>query len=138
MAHVRAFEFFGSIPQLLVASRRKRNTCPMPIVSNAGAQTGCCHGVKYRQCHPSSGGLASTSSYTSGAGIPNLPGIAESLPRVRAVKLENACQKALLLERPWRQVILNLLINHRDRLKEESPDDAPVEHSNVRGAGYYH
>ncbi|OFB49582.1 hypothetical protein BA187_17610 [Serratia marcescens] len=37
MAHVRAFEFFGSIPQLLVASRRKRNTCPMPIVSNAGA-----------------------------------------------------------------------------------------------------
>jgi len=55
-----------------------------------------------------------------------------------AVRLENACQKALLLERPWRQVILNLLINHRDRLKEESPDDAPVEHSNVRGAGYYH
>jgi transposase len=55
-----------------------------------------------------------------------------------SVRLENACQKALLLERPWRQVILNLLINHRDRLKDESPDDAPVEHSNVRGAGYYH
>lgn len=34
---------------------------------------------------------------------------------------ENACQQALLLERPWRQVILNLLTNHRDRLKDEAP-----------------
>lgn len=53
-------------------------------------------------------------------------------------RLENACQQALLLERPWRQVILNLLTNHRDRLKDEAPDESPVEHSNVRGAGYYH
>lgn len=55
-----------------------------------------------------------------------------------AARLENTCQQALLLERPWRQVILNLLINRRERLKDESPDDSPVEHSNVRGAGYYH
>lgn len=53
-------------------------------------------------------------------------------------RLENACQQALLLVRPWRQVILNLLTNHRDRLKDEAPDESPVEHSNVRGAGYYH
>lgn len=53
-------------------------------------------------------------------------------------RLENACQQALLLERPWRQVILNLLTNHRDRLKDEAPDESPIEHSNVRGAGYYH
>lgn len=53
-------------------------------------------------------------------------------------RLENACQQALLLERPWRQVILNLLTNNRDRLKDEAPDESPVGHSNVRGAGYYH
>lgn len=53
-------------------------------------------------------------------------------------RLENACQQALLLERPWRQVILNLLRNHRDRQQDDAPDDTPVEHSNVRGAGYYH
>lgn len=54
------------------------------------------------------------------------------------VRLDNTCQQALLLERPWRQVILNLLTNHRDRLNDEVPDESPVEHSNVRGAGYYH
>ena len=40
-------------------------------------------------------------------------------------RLENACQQALLLERPWRQVILNLLTNHRERLKDEAPNESP-------------
>lgn len=53
-------------------------------------------------------------------------------------RLENACQQALLLESPWRQVILNLLRNHRERQQDDTPDETPVEHSNVRGAGYYH
>lgn len=48
-------------------------------------------------------------------------------------RLENTYQQELLLERPWPQVILN-----RDRLKDETPDEIPVEHSNVSGAGYYH
>ncbi|MHA1067266.1 hypothetical protein ACR9GP_26130 [Enterobacter ludwigii] len=29
-------------------------------------------------------------------------------------------------------------LHHRDRLKDEAPDESPVGHSNVRGAGYYH
>lgn len=51
---------------------------------------------------------------------------------------ENACQQVLLLEFLWRQVILSLLINHRDRQKDDVPDESRVEHSNSRGAGYYH
>lgn len=55
-----------------------------------------------------------------------------------SARLENACQQALLLERPCRQVLLNLLTNRREEPKNDSPDDPPVEHNNVRGAGYYH
>ena len=39
--------------------------------------------IPQTECDPIGGGLASASSYASGAGIPNLPGVAESLPRVR-------------------------------------------------------
>ena len=53
---------------------------------------------------------------------------------------ETACQQALLLERPHRQVIVNLLSNRRKgepALPAEAEDDI-AEHENVRGAGYYH
>ena len=54
-------------------------------------------------------------------------------------RLEKACRQALLLERPHRQVIMNLLLNRREETETDvAQEDAPVEHANVRGAGYYH
>ena len=51
-------------------------------------------------------------------------------------KLEAACQQALLLERPHRQVILNLL-KHPHMMTTPEPDETPVSHHNLRGQDYY-
>ena len=51
-------------------------------------------------------------------------------------QLEAACQKALLLERPHRQVILNLL-KHPQTTQAKEPEESPVEHPNLRGQDYY-
>jgi transposase len=54
-------------------------------------------------------------------------------------RLENACRQALLLEKPHRQVIVNLLDNRRDEIPAApAEDETPIQHGNVRGAGYYH
>ena len=54
-------------------------------------------------------------------------------------RLEKACQQALLLERPHRRVIMNLLLNRREETETDvAQEDVLVEHANVRGAGYYH
>ena len=50
--------------------------------------------------------------------------------------LETACQKALLLERPHRQVILNLL-KPPQAVKAPQPDEITVSHPNLRGQDYY-
>lgn len=51
-------------------------------------------------------------------------------------KLEVACQQALLLERPYRQVILNLL-KHPQQITLTEQEEAPVNHLNLRGQDYY-
>jgi transposase len=55
-------------------------------------------------------------------------------------RLEQACQSAILLERPTRRTVVNLLKNNREdpaRLQPTSPEEPSVSHSNIRGAGYY-
>ena len=106
----------------------------MPIASNVGSGEFCCHGRKVSAAPPERGGLA----FAWGSDVEPLHHRTHSELAYRtflelfnisrecgAARLENTSQKALVLERLWRQMILNLLINHRDRLKEESPDDAP-------------
>jgi len=51
-------------------------------------------------------------------------------------QLEAACQKALLLERPHRPVILNLL-KHPQGGKPPETEEIPVHHPNLRGQDYY-
>ncbi|MEE2003446.1 IS21 family transposase, partial [Alkalimonas sp. MEB108] len=54
-------------------------------------------------------------------------------------RLEAACLKALLLEQPHRKVILNLLINNKEReLSGTDIDEHPMmNHHNIRGQHYY-
>lgn len=54
-------------------------------------------------------------------------------------RLEAACQKALLLEQPHRKVILNLLVNNKEReLSSTDIDEHPtMDHHNIRGQHYY-
>lgn len=53
-------------------------------------------------------------------------------------RVESACQTALLLERPHRTVVVNLLNNHKEhgiQLVEE--EENAVTHHNIRGQNYY-
>lgn len=52
-------------------------------------------------------------------------------------RVEAACQKALLLERPHRSVVVNLLNNNKEVTQAAEPDDTPVTHHNIRGQHYY-
>lgn len=55
-------------------------------------------------------------------------------------RLEQACQKALLLERPTRRTVENLLKNNLENIDhpvEQAPETTPVTHSNIRGSEYY-
>lgn len=53
-------------------------------------------------------------------------------------RLEKACQSALLLERPSRMTVKNLLENKREDLSLEPVQESePLNHDNIRGAGYY-
>jgi transposase len=53
-------------------------------------------------------------------------------------RVEAACQKALLLERPHRTVVVNLLNNHKE-IAQPAPEqeENPVTHHNIRGQHYY-
>lgn len=53
------------------------------------------------------------------------------------VALENACQKALLLERPYLKVIRNLLKQPAEVQGELPLDNEPPTHTNLRGPGYF-
>ncbi|XOV78138.1 MAG: IS21 family transposase [Aestuariibacter sp.] len=54
-------------------------------------------------------------------------------------RLEAACQKALLLERPYYTVISNLLKHHKEQASDhpQQDNDTPINHPNVRGHHYY-
>ena len=53
-------------------------------------------------------------------------------------RVEAACQKALLLERPHRTVVVNLLNNHKEQANQPTgEDETPVTHHNIRGQHYY-
>ena len=56
-----------------------------------------------------------------------------------AARLEAACQKALLLERPHRTVVLNLLKHHQEGIPDTATEqeELPVTHHNIRGQHYY-
>ena len=56
-----------------------------------------------------------------------------------AARLEAACQKALLLERPHRMVVLNLLKHHQESIPDTATEqeELPVTHHNIRGQHYY-
>jgi len=56
-----------------------------------------------------------------------------------AARLEAACQKALLLERPHRSVVMNLLKHHQESVPSTAVehDEQPVTHHNIRGQHYY-
>ena len=53
-------------------------------------------------------------------------------------RVEAACQKALLLERPHRTVVVNLLNNHKET-DSQAPEkeESAVTHHNIRGQHYY-
>lgn len=53
-------------------------------------------------------------------------------------RVEAACQKALLLERPHRTVVVNLLNNHKE-IAQETPEqeENAFTHHNIRGQHYY-
>lgn len=55
------------------------------------------------------------------------------------VRLEQACQSALLLERSDRFTVKNLLENKRENYaKEQSKEpNEPIKHPNIRGSKYY-
>ena len=53
-------------------------------------------------------------------------------------RVEAACQKALLLERPHRTVVLNLLTHNKEQAEHViEQDDEPVTDHNIRGQHYY-
>ena len=53
-------------------------------------------------------------------------------------RVEAACQKALLLERPHRTVVVNLLNNNKENTQETpEQEENPVTHHNIRGQHYY-
>jgi transposase len=53
-------------------------------------------------------------------------------------RVEAACQKALLLGRPHRTVVVNLLNNHKELAHQPAEqDESPVTHHNIRGQHYY-
>jgi len=55
-----------------------------------------------------------------------------------AIRLECACQKALLLERPNRATVANLLKNSLENQQEELElQTEPLQHTNIRGGNYY-
>ena len=54
-------------------------------------------------------------------------------------RLEQACQDALMVEKPYFSFIKNLLENHREgKLTSDSNDTPDIQHSNVRGPSNYH
>lgn len=55
------------------------------------------------------------------------------------VRLEQACQSALLLERPNRATVKKLLENKRENIAKEQDQEtsSPVSHRNIRGSNYY-
>ena len=54
-------------------------------------------------------------------------------------RLEQACQDALMVEKPYYGFIKNLLENHREgKLTSESTTTPDIQHSNVRGPSNYH
>ncbi len=54
-------------------------------------------------------------------------------------RLEQACQDALMVEKPYFSFIKNLLENHREgKLTSDSNDTPDIQHSNVRGPNNYH
>jgi Tfp pilus assembly protein FimV len=54
------------------------------------------------------------------------------------LRLEKACQQALLLNRPNRATVANLLQNKREEQKIDADQQtSPLQHSNIRGANYY-
>ena len=54
-------------------------------------------------------------------------------------RLEQACQDALMAEKPYYGFIKNLLENHREgKLTTESATTPDIQHSNVRGPSNYH
>ena len=53
-------------------------------------------------------------------------------------RVEAACEKALLLEKPHRTVVVNLLNNHKEQVQlAAEPEESPVTHPNIRGQHYY-
>tara|TARA_R110002153_G_scaffold172540_1_gene325403 strand:- start:749 stop:2305 length:1557 start_codon:yes stop_codon:yes gene_type:complete len=53
-------------------------------------------------------------------------------------RVEAACQTALLLDRPHRTVVVNLLNNHKEQSHHPiEQDESPVTHHNIRGQHYY-
>lgn len=52
-------------------------------------------------------------------------------------RVEAACQKALLLDRPHRTVVINFLNNNTEVNTSPDPDETPVTHHNIRGENYY-
>jgi hypothetical protein len=53
-------------------------------------------------------------------------------------RVEAACQKALLLKRPHRTVVVNLLNNHKELAHQPAEqDESSVTHHNIRGQHYY-
>jgi len=53
-------------------------------------------------------------------------------------RVEAACQTALLLDRPHRTVVVNLLNNHKEQTHHPiEQDESPVTHHNIRGQHYY-
>ena len=54
-------------------------------------------------------------------------------------RLEAACQKALLLERPYHSVISNLLKHNKEQAAEHEPaeNELLINHPNLRGQDYY-
>lgn len=54
-------------------------------------------------------------------------------------RLEQACQSALLLERPDRFTVKNLLENKRENYAQQQNQEAnePIKHRNIRGSNYY-
>lgn len=53
-------------------------------------------------------------------------------------RLEAACRKALLMDRPHRETILNLLKNNKEQEPQAQPcEELPLQHTNIRGDGYF-
>lgn len=53
-------------------------------------------------------------------------------------RLEAACCKALLMARPHRETILNLLKNNKEQEPQVQPcEELPLQHTNIRGDGYF-